>query len=93
MVTILMMSAKLATPGLLKINIFWNKGYDDIIFDYGVNNKILSHDSNYIVEMVMWLEHFYKRSYHNLNIIRIWPEKPLSLRGGLGSSSKTWDWH
>ena len=28
MVAILMMPAKLATVGLLKIKIFWNKGYD-----------------------------------------------------------------
>ena len=26
-----MMSAKMATPGLLKITVFWNKGYDVII--------------------------------------------------------------
>ena len=31
MVTTLIMSAKLATPGLLKIKIFQNKGYDIII--------------------------------------------------------------
>ena len=37
--TILMMSAKLATPGLLKIKIFWNKGYDVIILDYDTTNK------------------------------------------------------
>ena len=49
MVTILMMSAKLATPGLLKIKIFRNKGYDLIILDYDVTNKILSHDSNYVI--------------------------------------------
>ena len=49
MVTILMMSAKLATPGLLKIKIFRNKGYDVIILDYDVTNKILSHDSNYVI--------------------------------------------
>ena len=30
MVAILMMSAKLATPGLLKIKSFWNEGYDVI---------------------------------------------------------------
>ena len=52
MVTILMMSAKLATPGLLKIKIFQNKGYD-IIPDYDVINKILSRESNYIVDEVM----------------------------------------
>ena len=46
MVTILMMSDKLATPGLLKIKIFRNKGYDVIIPDYNVTSKILSRDSN-----------------------------------------------
>ena len=33
MITILMMSSKLATPGLLKIKIFRNKDYDVIIPD------------------------------------------------------------
>ena len=42
MVEILMMSAKLATLGLLKIKVTWNKGYDVIIFVYDVINKILS---------------------------------------------------
>ena len=41
MVTILMMSAKLATLGLLKIKVFRKKGYDVIIFFYDVANKIL----------------------------------------------------
>ena len=49
-----MMSAKLATPGLFKIKIFWNKGYDVIIPVYDVTNKIVSRDSNYIADMVMW---------------------------------------
>ena len=53
MVTILMMSAKLATPGLLKIKIFRNKDYDVIILDYDVSNKILSPNLNYIVDVVM----------------------------------------
>ena len=51
-VTILTMSAKLAAPGLLKIKIFWSKGYDVIIFDYDVTNETLSCDSNYIVDVV-----------------------------------------
>ena len=51
MVTFL--STKLATLGLLRIKVFWNKGYDIIIFAHGVTNKILSRDSNYIVDMVM----------------------------------------
>ena len=53
MVTILIISAKLATPGLLEIKIFRNKDYDVIINDCDIINKILSHDSNYNVDVVM----------------------------------------
>ena len=49
-----MISPKLATPGLLKIKIFWNKGYDVIILDYDVTKKILSRGSNYFLDVVMW---------------------------------------
>ena len=56
MVIILMMSAKMATPGLLKITVFWNKGYDVIIPVDDVTNKILSRDSNYVVVVFMWLK-------------------------------------
>ena len=51
---ILMVLVKLATLGLFKIKIFKKKGYDVIIADYDVSNKILSHNSNYIKDMVMW---------------------------------------
>ena len=44
----------MATPGLLKIMVFWNKGYDVIIPVDDVTNKILSRDSNYIVDVLMW---------------------------------------
>ena len=54
MVPILMTPAKLATPDLFKIKIFWNKGYDVIFLEYDVTNKISSPDSNYIADMVMW---------------------------------------
>ena len=54
MVKILMMSAKMATPGLLKIKIFWKKAYDVIIYAHDVTNTILSRDSNYKVNLVMW---------------------------------------
>ena len=54
LVIILIMSAKMATPGLLKITVFWNKGYDVIISVDDVTNKILSRDSNYIVDVFMW---------------------------------------
>ena len=53
-VTILMMSAKITTLGLLKIEVFWNKGYDVIISIHDVTNSILLLDSNYIVDLVMW---------------------------------------
>ena len=54
MVTILTISAKLATPGFLKIKVFFLKSYDVIILDYEVTNKILSGDSNFIVNVVVW---------------------------------------
>ena len=53
MVAILIMSAKLAILGLLKINAFLNKGYDVIISVHGITNKILSCDSNSIVDVIM----------------------------------------
>ena len=49
-----MMSAKMATPGLFKITVFWNIGYDVIILVDGVINKILSRDLNSIVDLFMW---------------------------------------
>ena len=54
MVAILMMSAKLASLGLLKIKLCWNKGYDVIISVDNVTNKILAFDSSYIVYVAMW---------------------------------------
>ena len=45
MVTILMMPAKIAALGLLKTKVFWNKDYKVVI---------LSRESNYIVNVVMW---------------------------------------
>ena len=40
MVAVLIMSAKLGTLGLLKRKVFWNKGYDAIIFVHDVIKKI-----------------------------------------------------
>ena len=54
MVTILMMSTKMAALGLLKLTVFGNKVYDVIISLHEDTNKILSRDSNYIVDVVMW---------------------------------------
>ena len=47
-----MLSAKVVTPGLLKIKIFQSKFCDVIILDYEVTNEILSHYSNYIVDVL-----------------------------------------
>ena len=52
MVTILMMSAKLATPDNIKI--FWSKAYYVIIIDYEITYKVLLRSSNYIVDVVVW---------------------------------------
>ena len=73
----------MAIPGLLEIVVFWNKGYDVIIPVHNVTNKILSRDSNYIVDVVMWPKFgntilWEKLSY--LNFIGIWPEKLLFWR-------------
>ena len=54
MVTVFVMSAKVATLSLYKIKVFWNKGYDVIISVCNVTSKILSRNSNYIVDVVMW---------------------------------------
>ena len=50
--TILMRSAKMATLGLLKIKIFWNKGYDVIILSMTSSTKIY-HVTHII--LLMWL--------------------------------------
>ena len=54
MVTSLMVWTKMATPGLLKIKVFYNIVYDVTVFVHDVTNKILSCDSNHIVDVVMW---------------------------------------
>ena len=52
MVIILMISAKMAILGLLEIKIIL-KCYDVITYIYEVTNKILVHDSNHFVDVVM----------------------------------------
>ena len=45
----LIITVKLTIAGLLKIKLWWNKGFDVIVSVHDVTNKILSRDSNYIV--------------------------------------------
>ena len=54
MVKILMMPAKIASPTLLKIKVFLDKGYYVIYSVYNVTSKILLHGSSYIMDVVMW---------------------------------------
>ena len=53
MVAILMMSGKLASLGLLKVKLFWSKGYGFIIFAHEVTKQIFTPGSNYIADVVM----------------------------------------
>ena len=91
MFTILMMSAKLATPGLFKIRIFQNKSYDVIILDYYVTNNILSGDSSCFVDAIMWRKFgnssISRREVMITSILEGFDQKNyFFLRGGLGSS-------
>ena len=54
MVKILMMPAKMATSGFLKIKVIWNTVYYIIYSVCDVTNKTLSHDTNYILDVFMW---------------------------------------
>ena len=54
MITILMVSAKIAALGLIQLKIFWNKSNNVKIFVYEVTKKIFLRESNYIVDVVMW---------------------------------------
>ena len=97
MVSILMMSAKLAALGLLKIKVFWNKGYSVIIYVHDVTSKILSPDSNYIIDVVMWPKFgnsgIFKREVIVTSILYEFHQKNNFLRSTLGSSLIIWDWH
>ena len=54
MVAVLIMSAKMATLGFLRIKAFWNKVHDVIFYVHDVRNQILLRESNCIVDVVMW---------------------------------------
>ena len=92
MVAILMMSTKLATLDP-EIKRFWNKGWDVTTSFHGVTSKILSRDSIYSVDVVMWPEFVnYNISMTKVIIISVLSVKINFLRGALGSSSIIWNW-
>ena len=90
-----MMSAKLATPALLKRKKFQNKGYDAIILDFDITKEILSYNSNYTVDEVMWP----KFGNSSISVIEViitsilygFDKKTHFFEGG--SSSISWGWH
>ena len=88
MVTILIMSAKWTALGFPKLKEFCNKGYDITNYIYDVTIKIISRDSNYILDVVTWPK-FGSSSITRREVIiaSSWPEKTLFLRDTLGSSS------
>ena len=89
MAAILMMSAILATLGLLKIKVFWRKGYDVIILSmmspskfYDVTEILLQ---NWLCGSSLVTLAFLKQK-SNVNFIRIRSEKQIFVMGAL-------DWH
>ena len=42
----------MASVGFLQLKVFWSKGYDVIIYVHDITNKVLSRESNYIVDVV-----------------------------------------
>ena len=98
MVTILMMSLKMATLGFLKMKVFWKKVYEVIVFIHDVTKKFLSCASSYMVHEDMWpkfgnssismREVIYPQFYKDL--IR---KTLFNLRDGLGASWVICDWH
>ena len=98
MVKILIMSAKSADLGFLKIKVFGNKCHDIIVFAHDVTNKILLRNSNHIVDAVMWPK--FDNSSISMREVIITTilqgfdqKKPILWRGDLDSSSIIWDCH
>ena len=97
MASILMMSAKLATLGLLEIKVTWNKGYDVIIYIHEFSNKISSRDSSYIADVVndqnLVTLAFFWQKLSEPQFYKDFTRKANFLKGALGSSSIIWNWH
>ena len=90
MVEILTLSVKVTTPGIFKVAKFLNKSYDVIIFAYGVTNKILLLNSNYMVDVIMWPKFFNsgisKREVIKASILKEFDQKNIFWRGRLSSN-------
>ena len=65
---------------------------------HDVTNKVLSRNSSYLVDVVMWPKFVNCNiSVREVNIISILyrfnQKKTLFLKGGLGSGLIIWEWH
>ena len=58
-----MMSAKFATPGVLKMKIFQNKGYEVIILDYEITNKFY-----HVIQIILRCSHATKVGNSSISI-------------------------
>ena len=91
-----MMSAKMTTPDLLKITVFWSKDYDVSISVDDVTNKVLSRDSNYFEGVLMWPKFgnpiISVTEGTKTSIYMDLTGKTAFLTKSFGSSSIIWDW-
>lgn len=46
---------KFVTLDFLETKVCWNKTYDVIVCVYNITSNILLHDSDYIIDVVIWL--------------------------------------
>ena len=91
------MTAKSASPDLLKILVFWNKGYDVIIPVDDVTNKIFhvvqiilevcSCDQGLVTVAFLWEKLSQPQFYKDLT------RKTAFTKGGLISSAIIWNWY
>ena len=83
-----MISPKMSTSDLLKINVFWNKSYEAIIYVNDATSKDLSRDSNYVVDMICSCDQSF------VNVAFLWEKlsQPPFFETGIGSSSIVLDW-
>ena len=97
MISVLLMSSKLTTLGLLKKKIFWNKVSDVIIFAHSVTNKFISLDANYIVDVVMWPRFgnssISMREVIITSILYGFDQKKLFFEGCFWLKHNNWDWY
>ena len=98
MVAVLMVSAKLATLSLLKTKKYF--GNSVIISLHDDTNKMLSCDSNYIADVIMWLKfgnssisiwEGCNQKNHALKVLHQWGKRmKTKLQNVLGDNSYAW---